>query len=211
MPHQPTLDEWLDTLQSGTDTLRVVSKGARWRIISISRDPDSILLQQNHPHNRGHTYELSSRAAIQHSREISELPPPPDFRPKHALTRVPLPPGYTEECARVFPVVLPRRPKRAVCYRCYDWYNVLLYVGYTVDPVQRLSDHADHQPWWDEVARTFPTWYDTEEEAAAAEDRAIKTEFPVYNVQGVLTPYISPVPSLRSRPERKHCTCLTTN
>jgi hypothetical protein len=191
-----SLDEWLEALQPGVDTLRVVPKGARWRVVSVSRDPDSILLRQNHPRNLGHTYELSNRAMIQHSRELSETDPPPRARESYRKPeRPPLPPGYIEISKRTRPTLAttPRRPRHAVCYRCYDRHDVLLYVGYTVDPVQRMNDHANLQPWWGEVARTFPTWYDTEEEAAAAEDRAIKTEFPVYNVQGVLTPYRSPL------------------
>jgi len=67
-------------------------------------------------------------------------------------------------------------------YRIYDIDGQLLYVGITIDRDRRMWQHSITQPWWDEVEHIFFDKYDTRREAAKAEEKAIRSERPTYNV-----------------------------
>lgn len=69
-------------------------------------------------------------------------------------------------------------------YRLFSGRGRLLYVGITGDIRGRLARHAREKPWWPDVARKTVEWHLTREDAAAAELAAIRTENPVYNIQG---------------------------
>ena len=70
-------------------------------------------------------------------------------------------------------------------YRFFDADGNLLYVGISDNLTARFKWHRDAQSWWGSVARKTITWYGTRNKAFAAEDYAIKTEFPLYNLQGL--------------------------
>ncbi len=67
-------------------------------------------------------------------------------------------------------------------YRIYDDADRLLYIGVSYDPDDRLKGHKYAATWVDEYHHHDATWYDTRDEAEAAEAAAIKAEHPVYNV-----------------------------
>jgi hypothetical protein len=76
---------------------------------------------------------------------------------------------------------------RTALYRFYDRREALLYVGISNDPRRRQSEHKT-KPWYPQVRHQAVTWYDTEREARAAEDRAIRKECPEFNVAGAVRP-----------------------
>lgn len=75
---------------------------------------------------------------------------------------------------------------RHALYRFYDSRENLLYVGISGDPWRRWREHVATQPWYPQVAHWAGTWYASEELAAAAEIRAIRSERPRFNVAGAV-------------------------
>jgi predicted GIY-YIG superfamily endonuclease len=71
-----------------------------------------------------------------------------------------------------------------VLYRLYNSEGVLLYVGITTAPEQRMVPHALEKSWWPEVAERTLTWYGSKPDASIAEDIAIYEEKPLYNITG---------------------------
>lgn len=71
--------------------------------------------------------------------------------------------------------------KPTALYRFFAADNRLLYVGITHRLNGRLSAHKRDKPW-QEVARIELEHYPTREQALAAEERAIKSEKPAWNV-----------------------------
>lgn len=69
-----------------------------------------------------------------------------------------------------------------ILYRHYNNPGRLLYVGITNDPPQRLRDHRQGSEWWDLVATTTYERFTSRAELMAAEQQAIRTEFPIFNV-----------------------------
>lgn len=69
-------------------------------------------------------------------------------------------------------------------YRMYDWMGCLLYVGQTINPLNRLRDHYRGKDWWDDIVAITLEKFDTLDELIHAEREAIETEHPVYNVAG---------------------------
>lgn len=73
--------------------------------------------------------------------------------------------------------------ERTALYRIWGDADLLLYIGVSKDFGNRWKQHAKQQPWWDEMKRlTADEWFDSREEAEAAERKAIKAERPKYNV-----------------------------
>jgi transcriptional regulator with XRE-family HTH domain len=72
-------------------------------------------------------------------------------------------------------------------YRLYNEAGTLLYVGITNDSTRRLVQHADGQPWWDEVASVTFASHPDRTAAEAAERLAIRTQAPLYNVRHSIT------------------------
>lgn len=67
-------------------------------------------------------------------------------------------------------------------YRFFASDDALLYVGITCDVGRRWDRHASDKPWWTEVARSTVQHFDSREAVLAAEEAAIRSEKPRYNV-----------------------------
>jgi predicted GIY-YIG superfamily endonuclease len=72
-------------------------------------------------------------------------------------------------------------PERTAVYRIRGEADLLLYIGMTNSIPLRWNHHMRYQPWWDELRSLTIEFYDTREEAAAAEKAAILGELPKYN------------------------------
>lgn len=66
-------------------------------------------------------------------------------------------------------------------YRHYDQYNRLLYVGRSIDPVRRQSEHSQ-SPWYTQVKRIEVQHCLSREHAKNLEKILIREERPLYNV-----------------------------
>lgn len=69
-------------------------------------------------------------------------------------------------------------------YRHFDADGRLLYVGISLSPARRLSNHAAGSRWADKIAHVTIEWLPTRQEALAAEGRAIASENPLHNIVG---------------------------
>ncbi len=67
-------------------------------------------------------------------------------------------------------------------YRFFGSADQLLYIGITLNPASRFTQHRHDKPWWAEVARITLEPYPTREAVIAAERRAIGNEQPIHNV-----------------------------
>jgi predicted GIY-YIG superfamily endonuclease len=76
------------------------------------------------------------------------------------------------------------RPEKTALYRHFDTDGVLLYVGITNNPAARFKSHAQHAPWMDFAASHTGEWFESRDEALAAESAAIRAELPVFNKAG---------------------------
>lgn len=70
-------------------------------------------------------------------------------------------------------------------YRHFSQSGCLLYVGCSKDPVRRWDTLQVKERWTYLSARRVDQWMPTRTEARLAERIAIKTEHPVFNLQGV--------------------------
>lgn len=68
-------------------------------------------------------------------------------------------------------------------YRHFDQDGVLLYVGISLNAIQRLSQHRDHSSWFGSIARVEIKTFETREAAMEAERVTIANENPKYNVR----------------------------
>lgn len=96
--------------------------------------------------------------------------------------------------------------ERTVLYRLYDANERLLYVGITSNPKSRMNAHAIDKEWWDSVATREFEWFDTREEAAAAEVVAIRAEQPIHNHMHNSSAVLALLPAVEDaalRPRRK--------
>ena len=77
------------------------------------------------------------------------------------------------------------RPRSHHCvYRVFDEVGQLLYVGVSSDVFLRFAQHAQRAPWVAYVASVTFQQFPTREAAEAAEAEAIRTEDPVWNMDG---------------------------
>lgn len=83
------------------------------------------------------------------------------------------------------PVRVPALKGEVAVYRQFAADGRLLYVGCTSNPLRRMEVHASKSRWFREIARIEIEWFDSGDEALAAELEAIRTEGPVHNVRGV--------------------------
>jgi predicted GIY-YIG superfamily endonuclease len=67
-------------------------------------------------------------------------------------------------------------------YRHFDKDDALLYVGVSLNAVQRLSQHRDASHWFAEIASVKVEWFADRKEALAAERAAITAENPRHNL-----------------------------
>ncbi|MEV5314282.1 GIY-YIG nuclease family protein [Streptomyces sp. NPDC052610] len=75
---------------------------------------------------------------------------------------------------------------RTALYRFRDAAGSLLYLGISSDPDRRETQHARDaaETWYPLVSDRTVTWFDSREEAEAAEKAAIAAERPRFNVKG---------------------------
>jgi hypothetical protein len=66
-------------------------------------------------------------------------------------------------------------------YRHYHPSGDLLYVGISLEPLRRQERHTKAAPWRNMIARILIEPFETREEALAAEELAIRNEFPKFN------------------------------
>jgi hypothetical protein len=66
-------------------------------------------------------------------------------------------------------------------YRHFNKEGRLLYVGVSLTAIKRLVEHRNGCAWYRQIARIEVEWFDTRDEALAAEAEAIRTEKPRYN------------------------------
>lgn len=67
-------------------------------------------------------------------------------------------------------------------YRFFDADSQLLYVGIAGNPGRRFHQHAKEKHWWTQVAASTMQHFNMRVEAERAEELAIRTERPLYNV-----------------------------
>ena len=68
-------------------------------------------------------------------------------------------------------------------YRHYDDKNNLLYVGISLNALNRLYQHGGHSDWFDDIKIVKIEHFESRREAVNAERKAIKNEKPLYNIQ----------------------------
>lgn len=95
------------------------------------------------------------------------------------------PAGHEAAAAAGVDYVPPPEPQRRCCvYRHFDTAGQLLYVGSSFSPHNRKHGHSSASPWYPQSVRMTEEWFDSQRRALDAELRAIKTEAPIYNLQG---------------------------
>ncbi|HUY48045.1 MAG TPA: hypothetical protein VMV92_20350 [Streptosporangiaceae bacterium] len=97
--------------------------------------------------------------------------------------------GHARAAAEVFAA------GRTALYRLRGDAGELLYVGVSLAPEFRFYDHARLKDWWPEVSEKSIEWFDTRDEALAAERAAIAAEKPKYNILPGVVPFV-PAPYL---------------
>ena len=70
---------------------------------------------------------------------------------------------------------------RTYLYRHFDADGGLLYVGVSLNALNRLGQHKDHSHWFDSICRVEIQKFDTRAKALAAETLAIGNERPKHN------------------------------
>jgi hypothetical protein len=71
---------------------------------------------------------------------------------------------------------------RTALYRYFDGDGKLLYVGISLSPIYRQSQHRDAAPWYERIAMMRAEWLDSRKEALIAERAAIQSERPEFNI-----------------------------
>lgn len=75
--------------------------------------------------------------------------------------------------------------EKTALYRMFDGDHVLLYVGISYRLGARWEEECRQALWWPLVKRQTVIWYDSRPEAEEAEDVAIKSESPLFNLKGI--------------------------
>lgn len=69
-------------------------------------------------------------------------------------------------------------------YRCYDNQDQLLYLGVSLSAFRRFIQHKTRSKWAKDVVKhIYIEYFDSRDLALAAEEEAIKTEYPKFNIQ----------------------------
>jgi len=76
----------------------------------------------------------------------------------------------------------PSAARRCALYRHYDSADWLLYIGISELPIARGVQHARDAEWVQWAVRIEAVWFDSREEAEAAERAAIISERPIFNI-----------------------------
>lgn len=77
---------------------------------------------------------------------------------------------------------------RTALYRHFDKHGQLLYVGISLNAINRLAQHGNSAAWFDQIARVTIQWLPSRASALAAEAIAIAGERPIHNVAGNYSP-----------------------
>jgi predicted GIY-YIG superfamily endonuclease len=67
-------------------------------------------------------------------------------------------------------------------YRLFDSDWTLLYVGISVRPAKRMSEHSRSKEWWPLVEHFLFTECDTRRDALELEEGMIRNEQPIFNI-----------------------------
>ena len=79
-------------------------------------------------------------------------------------------------------VEVPLNDRPHVLYRMFDADSRLLYVGISVHGPDRLNGHRHDKPWWPEIATVQMKHFPNRSAALQAEQAAIRTDNPKYNI-----------------------------
>lgn len=74
------------------------------------------------------------------------------------------------------------RERTHVLYRCFARHQLLLYIGMTNHPEERLAHHRKNQPWWKYVDHITLQNYPSRKDLMEAEAVAIREEGPKFNI-----------------------------
>ena len=88
-------------------------------------------------------------------------------------------------------------------YRHFSGDDTLLYVGISLNILNRTYQHRRCSGWFDEIKRIDVEWFPSRQEAIDAEDQAIKGESPQHNKKGML-------PAVRRRAAEESALELTS-
>ena len=94
-------------------------------------------------------------------------------------------------------------------YRHFDAKGTLLYVGISLNTVNRLCQHKTSSPWINDISLIKIEQFNTREEAIEAEKTAIQNECPLHNINGKLQPQ-SIEDEINSGPEKSKQLLLNT-
>jgi predicted GIY-YIG superfamily endonuclease len=89
------------------------------------------------------------------------------------------------------------KARRCALYRLFDDAGRLLYVGTSIDPDRRFSQHRSSKWWWPRVAGVELAWFADTPTARAAEDVALATEASLHNLDDPKRAYYRPRPGPR--------------
>jgi len=84
--------------------------------------------------------------------------------------------------------------ERTALYRHFDSDGRLLYVGITNSAVARINQHMKTARWAEDIRSVEIEWFETRADAIDAEDRAIASENPVFNIRGQASANAMPQP-----------------
>lgn len=90
-----------------------------------------------------------------------------------------------------------------VLYRHFNKNGELLYVGISLNSINRLSQHKKNAHWFNDIARIELEQFPTRESALEAEKQAIINEKPLHNVHGSILPFIVKNPTLTKAEDSK--------
>jgi excinuclease UvrABC nuclease subunit len=68
-------------------------------------------------------------------------------------------------------------------YRHFDKDGNLLYVGVSLNAIERTISHRDKSHWYQDIARIEIEWLHSRSAAYYAEKKAIQSEHPRYNIR----------------------------
>lgn len=73
--------------------------------------------------------------------------------------------------------------EKTALYRHFDKDGKLLYVGISKHAISRLSQHEREKHWSNNICSVTIEYFETRKTALQAEERAIRIENPIYNIQ----------------------------
>ncbi|HJV75458.1 MAG TPA: GIY-YIG nuclease family protein [Noviherbaspirillum sp.] len=71
---------------------------------------------------------------------------------------------------------------KTALYRHFDKDGILLYVGISLSALTRLGQHRENAHWFNSISDVKMEFFDSRQEAIAAEKAAIKSERPRHNI-----------------------------